>query len=73
MKYPFYTYNNVVEGHAFWVAKSLSLKGCIGQGDTLDGAINELATNEIDWLEEAKEFEITIPELVNIGESWKLR
>ena len=61
MKYPFYTYIDEVEGHTFWVAKSLSLKGCVGQGDTLDDAISELSINEEDWLEEAKEFGITIP------------
>ena len=61
MKYPFYTYIDETDGHVYWVAKSLSLKGCVGQGDTLDDAISELAVNENDWLEEAGEFGITIP------------
>ena len=61
MKYPFYTYIDKVEGHTFWVAKSLSLKGCVGQGDTLDDAISELAVNENDWLEEAEESGIAVP------------
>ena len=61
MKYPFYTYIDEVEGHTFWVAKSLSLKGCLGQGDTEADAISELAVNENDWLEEAGEFGIAIP------------
>lgn len=64
MKYPFYTYSDVVDGHTFWVAKSLALKGCVGQGDTPNDAINELAANEVAWLEEAKEFGIPIPKSV---------
>ena len=62
MKYPYYTYSDTVEGHTFWVAKSLALKGCVGQGDTRDEAVSELATNKEDWLEEAKEFGIHIPQ-----------
>ena len=61
MKYPFYTYIDELDGHTFWVAKSLSLKGCVGQGDTVDDAISELAANEAAWLEEAREFGIAIP------------
>jgi len=61
MQYHFYTYKDEVEGHTFWVAKSAVLKGCVGQGDTLDDAISELAVNENDWLEEAEEFGIAIP------------
>ena len=56
MKYPFYTYIDETDGHVYWVAKSLSLKGCVGQGDTVDDAINELAANERAWLEAAREF-----------------
>lgn len=63
MSYPFYTYNDEVEGHIFWVAKSLSLKGCLGQGDTEADAISELAANEADWLEAAREFGIKIPKM----------
>lgn len=59
--YPFYTYTDTVEGHTFWVAKSRLLKGCIGQGDTVDDAINELAANERAWLEAAREFGIHAP------------
>lgn len=61
MKYPYYTYKEEAEGHTYWVAKSRFLKGCIGQGDTESAAIDELAINENDWLEEAGEFGITIP------------
>ena len=69
MKYPFYTYNDEIEGHTFWVAKSLSLKGCVGQGDTIDDAVSELAVNENDWLEGAEEFGITIPKNERSGPS----
>ena len=61
MQYHFYTYKDEVEGHTFWVAKSAVLKGCVGQGETPDDAINELAANEAAWLEEAREFGIAIP------------
>ena len=61
MKYPFYTYIDETDGHVYWVAKSLSLKGCVGQGDTLDDAISELAANERAWLEAAREFGIHAP------------
>lgn len=61
MQYHFYTYKDEVEGHTFWVAKSAVLKGCVGQGDTPDDAINELAANEAAWLEEARKFGIAIP------------
>ena len=60
--YPFYTYTDEADGHVYWVAKSRILKGCIGQGDTVDDAINELAVNENDWLETAREFGIAIPD-----------
>lgn len=63
MEYPYYTFNDEVTGHVFWVARSLSLKGCVGQGDTLDAAVNELEANESDWLEEASEFGIVIPKI----------
>lgn len=61
MKYQFYTYIDETDGHVYWVAKSLSLKGCVGQGDTVDDAINELAANERAWLEAAREFGIHAP------------
>ena len=61
MKYPFYTYIDETDSHVYWVAKSRILKGCIGQGDTESAAIDELAINETNWLETAREFGITIP------------
>ena len=33
IKYPFKVFQTEVEGHVFWVAKSIYLKGCVGQGD----------------------------------------
>lgn len=43
MKYPFNVFQMQVEQHVFWVAKSAQLNGCIGQGDSMEDAINELA------------------------------
>lgn len=63
MKYPFTVKQMEVEGHIFWMAKSLYLKGCVGQGDTPDAAIAELQANEDDWLETAKEVGLPIPEV----------
>lgn len=61
IKYPFTTTKEQVKEHTFFVAKSKVLKGCIGQGDTLDEAIIELAENEAFLLEFAEEFELQIP------------
>lgn len=61
MKYPFKVYEERVRRHTFWVVESLDLKGCVGQGDTLDDAIRELEENEAVWLETAKECGIQIP------------
>ena len=63
IKYPFKVYQTEVEGHIFWVAKSSSLKGCVGQADLMADAITELEENEKAWLETAKETGIPIPEL----------
>ena len=63
MIYPFSVFQNEVENHFFWVAKSSSLKGCVGQGDTIAEAIEELENNEQEWLESAREFNIPIPEV----------
>ena len=61
MKHDFNTYQMEVEGHRFWVAESKILKGCVGQGDDVSSAIQELEENEITWLDTAKEFRIPIP------------
>ena len=61
MLYPFQVYQTQVEEHKFWVAKSASLKGCVGQGETSDEAISELAQNEQEWIATAKEVGIPIP------------
>ena len=63
MKYPFtVTYTQDGEDN-YWIAKSSCLKGCIGQGDTPEKALEELAGNELMWLETAEEFGIAIPKL----------
>ena len=61
MKYEFNVFQSEANGHTYWVAKSKALKGCIGQGETADEAIHELAQNEEEWLITAKEFDIPIP------------
>ena len=63
MKYPFSAFFEKDDNKEYWVAKSSSLKGCIGQGDTLDEALAELQENEEAWLETAKEAGIPIPEV----------
>lgn len=63
MRYEFEVYQMKVEDHLFWVAKSKSLKGCVGQGETSGEAIAELEQNEIDWLETAKQCGIPIPKV----------
>ena len=61
MLYPFKVYQSQVDQHKFWVAKSLSLKGCVGQGETADEAIHELEQNEQEWIATATEVGIPIP------------
>ena len=61
MLYPFQVYQNQVEDHVFWVARSACLKGCVGQGETAEEAISELETNEQEWIVTAKEVGIPIP------------
>ena len=61
MLYPFQVYQNKVEDHVFWVARSACLKGCVGQGETAEEAISELETNEQEWIVTAKEVGIPIP------------
>ena len=53
-----------VENHRFWAAESTELNGCVGQGDTMEEALQELAANEQEWIETAKEVGIPIPALV---------
>ncbi len=63
MNYPFKVYQTQVENHVFWIAECRCLKGCVGQGDTIDEAISELEENETVWLETAKECGIDIPSI----------
>jgi predicted HicB family RNase H-like nuclease len=64
IKYPFKVYQTESDGHIYWVAKSTSLKGCVGQGDQIDEALSELEQNEDAWLETAEEVGIPIPEIL---------
>ena len=61
MRYPYSVYQMQVEQHRFWIAKSLQLNGCVGQGDTAEEAVQELEENEAVWLETAEEMGIPIP------------
>lgn len=63
MNYPYDVYRAQVETHAFWVAKSKVLNGCVGQGDSIEDAVEELQINEIAWIESAKEIGLSIPEI----------
>lgn len=54
----------------FWIARSTQLEECIVYGDTLDDALNELASSELKWINNAIENNVTIPEvkLLDISE-----
>lgn len=55
-------YKMHVGDHAFWVAESKALKGCVGQGETSAEAIAELEQNEREWIDTAGEFGMSVPE-----------
>lgn len=61
MKYPFRVYQTQVEKHIFWVAECPILKGCVGQGETIEEACAELEENEREWLLTAEKYGIEIP------------
>jgi len=61
MQYPYKVYRTQVEEHVFWVAECTCLKGCVGQGDTIEEALHELEENETVWLDTARECGIAIP------------
>lgn len=69
MKYPYFVYQAVVEGHTFWVAKCPTLKGCVGQGETIEEALEELETNEAEWVVTAEECGIEVPTVPVVQES----
>ena len=62
MKYPYRVeLIEEADGERCWVARSESLKGCIGTGDTPEEAAKELEENEVAWLETAQEYGTKIP------------
>lgn len=63
MKYGFNVYQTQVEDHVFWIAESKDLKGCVGQGETINEALLELELNEQEWLDTAAECGIPIPDI----------
>lgn len=62
MKYGFNIRLVDFDGEQVWVAESADLKGCVGQGASVEEAISELAANERFWLEIAEKRGIDIPE-----------
>lgn len=62
MKYPYFTYQLETKDGYLWAAESLSLNGCVGQGETIEAAVRELADNELIWIDAAKEHGVNIPE-----------
>lgn len=66
MLYPFKVYraiSNEDNKNIFWIAESLSLKGCISEGKTIEKAIEGLSSSEIEWLKIAQEKNIEIPNI----------
>jgi len=61
MKYGFITKLVDFDGEQVWVAESTDLKGCVGQGDSVEAAVKELAENEAYWLEIAEKRGMDIP------------
>lgn len=61
--YPFEVYLCKDNGKMYWAAKSASLRGCVGQGETALDAINEMAENERIWIRTAEENNIAVPEV----------
>ena len=61
MKYPYFTYTLPIGDDTVWVAESLSLDGCVAQGDTIEDAVKELESNEVEWIYAATQHNIPIP------------
>ena len=68
MRYPFKAYKMKVDNHEFWVAECQVINGLIGQGDTLNEAIEELVSNETYWLEIAPDYNYPIPDIPVVRE-----
>ena len=61
MNYGFTVKQCLLDRELVWVAESSDLDGCVGQGETIDEAIEELRINEETWLSIAEEYGFTIP------------
>lgn len=61
MNYGFTVKQCILDGELVWVAESTDLDGCVGQGISIDEAIEELKTNEETWLSVAEEYGFAIP------------
>lgn len=61
MKYGYFTYKLETKDGSVWVAESLSLKGCVGQGTDIESAVSELEQNENEWINTAQKLKMEIP------------
>ena len=61
MKYAFTVTKMNVNGHSFFEVVSVSLKGCVAQGDTYEEAIKLFEEVEDEWIVTAKKYGIPIP------------
>ena len=52
------------DGNIIWILNSNQLKGCVSQGFTIDQSIVSLEQNEEDWIDTAKLYDISIPEVL---------
>ena len=62
VRYAFSVCQQQVEEHVFWVAASMVLDGCVGQGESAIDAVRELEVNEGIWIDTAKKYDIPVPE-----------
>lgn len=66
MLYPFKVYRAVSSEDnkdIFWIAESLSLKGCTSQGKYISDVLEQLEINEVQWLKTASETGIKAPDI----------
>ena len=61
MMYGYFTYKLETSDGSVWVAESLYLKGCVGQGSEIKDAVSELELNEKEWIKTAKKLKMKIP------------
>lgn len=62
MKYNFSVAREVVEDQVYWIARCKEVNTIVGQGESAEEAIAELASNEEAWLEMAADLGMEIPQ-----------